>query len=249
MKSALLHQVCSLLGIVAAVAHGPGALAQTLDYATFDAGGQRSTSANYSLIGSVAPPAVAVSRSQDYTLRPGFLGQLNDPPQAGTDLLVRPHGLSRKYRATQLLANDTDPEGGALEIVAAGPSTALGGKAGLAGEWVYYEPPTFRSSADQFDYLVADAEGDRALGLASLRETPEDGQSRRNFLGITPLANGQLRLDFIGIPNLTYRLEWKASLGEDTWQFLARVQAGPQGLISWLDIPTAGTRFYRALAE
>ncbi|MCC6233962.1 MAG: hypothetical protein IT580_15060, partial [Verrucomicrobiales bacterium] len=195
------------------------------------------------------PLTTALSKSQDYTLRPGFVGQLNDPPQPGTDLLVRPHGLSRKFRVAQILANDTDPEAGPLVIVAAGPETERGGKSGLAGDWLFYDPPTSRSSVDQFYYLVADAEGDRALGLASIQEAPEDTRSRRNFLGITPLATGQLRLDFIGIPNLTYRLEWKGSLAEDTWQFLARVQAGPQGLFSWLETPTTEARFYRALAE
>lgn len=251
MRTSRVQELLPVLGLVAALplTPGPGALAQTLDYAAFDAGGRRSASANYALVGTVSPPAISLSQSADYALRPGFLGQLNDPPRAGTDLLVRPHGLSAKFRSAKLLANDVDPEGGPLEILAVGPTTEFGAKSGLAGDWVYYEPAAPPSSQDQFFYLVADAEGDCALGLASIKESPEGGPSRRNLLGITPLANGQLRLDFIGIPNLRYRLEWQDSLAGDSWHFLAHVQAGPQGLFSWLETPTARARFYRALAE
>jgi hypothetical protein len=227
------------------------ALAATyrLDYATLDGGGGLTTSARYSHSGSLGSFGGPPSTASHTTLRPGFLGQLNDPPIPGTDLLRRPARLSTKVTLDSLIANDTDPEGGPLTLTSIDSLGEAGGSVASDAGWLLFEPDASDSPADAFHYLVADAEGDLAVVRVEVTTPPPSLLQTRNLLAISALPGGALRIDFIGIPARRYRIEWTASLNPPSWQFLGSIDADPSGLFSFIDPPEHALRFYRAVAE
>ncbi len=219
------------------------------DYATHDGGGALAISPRYSHAGSLGGLGGTPSASSHASLRPGFLGQLNDPPNPGADLLHRPAQLSTKTTLATLTANDTDPEGGPLMITAIDARSAAGGSISVEGDWILFEPDASQSPSDAFHYVVSDAEGDLALVRVEVSTQPPNLLQTRNLLAITPLAGGVLRLDFIGIPARRYRIEWTATLNPPVWESLGSIEAGPEGLFSLTDHPEGDARFYRAVAE
>lgn len=218
------------------------------DYAALDGGGQSASSVNYSQVISTVGLGGGDTVAAGTHLRPGFLGQLNDPPVPGTDTLSRPAGLGVKTRVPSLLANDIDPEGGPLTLVFVGPADA-GGLVALDAAWVMYNPPAGQPAHDTLRCTVADAEGDLAIGLVSVAVAAPGNAPSRNLLAIVPLPTGEVRLDFIGLPGRWYRVEWTSDLGARDWQLLGQVQAGANGLFAITDAASDGARFYRTMGE
>ncbi|MCC7374376.1 MAG: hypothetical protein IT581_06955 [Verrucomicrobiales bacterium] len=236
-----------LVGVVALAALD--ASSATLDYSAIDGGGGRSGSAQYNQVGSIVGFGSVVMIGSDSTIRSGFLGQLNDPPRARTDTLFRPYRLGGKARVSQVLANDDDPEGGPLRLVSVRHPGAADAAAAVDQGWVLYDPPRVPALVDQIQYLIEDLEGDRAVGWISVKEQPRDTGSTRNILGIVALASGEVRVDFIGIPGRTYRVEWAANLEVPDWVLLGRSEANAQGLFAMVDAVSGSARFYRAVVD
>lgn len=229
--------------------HSAIAAGYRLDYATFDAGGGLVTSPGVSHAGGLGGLGGTPSTATHATLRPGFLGQLNDPPIPGTDLLHRPARLSTKTPLASLIANDSDPEGGPLTLQAIDALSEAGGSVTSDPDWLLFEPDAADAPSDAFHYLVADAEGDLARVRVEVSTQPPSPLQTRNLLAISTLPNGALRIAFIGIPSRRYRIEWAASLNPPSWQSLGSIDADPRGLFAFIDQPEDGARFYRAVAE
>jgi hypothetical protein len=59
------------------------------------------------------------------------------------------------------------------------------------------------------------------------------------------LPGGQVRVRFVGIPGRPYRIEAAPAVG-GPWSLLATLNAGPTGLVVYVDTPPPGVaRFYR----
>jgi large repetitive protein len=84
------------------------------------------------------------------------VGDANDPPTAVDDTVTTPEDTAAVIPAADLLANDTDPDGDVLTIVAVG--AAVDGDVVLDGTTITFTPdPDFDGSAS-FEYTVSDGE-------------------------------------------------------------------------------------------
>lgn len=219
------------------------------DYAALVGGGGSVESGPITHTGALVGFGSELAAAGNYSIRPGFIGQLNDPPRTGPDLLSRPAGLDTKLTVAALLANDTDPEGGPLTLVSVASASGRGAAVGLDAGWVLYQTPSPAPADDLFEYLVADAEGDLAVGHVNVRTIPADDAPARNLLRLAPNGSGGLALVFLGVPGTRYRIEWTANPTGPDWQLLERRETTENGLLIVTDPAVEAVRFYRTVAE
>src|SRR5262245_9494050 len=94
------------------------------------------------------------------------LAAQNDAPIAAADTFVGPHG---KPIAGNVMANDSDPDGDLLQVVAATITTANGGIVTLLSDGNFtYAPAANFAGTDSFDYTLLDSAGASTVGTASL---------------------------------------------------------------------------------
>ncbi len=93
-------------------------------------------------------------------------GGANRLPVAVNDEYRLPKAEPVRISTGLLLANDSDPDGDGLAIVALGEAsttqTQAGGSATLQGDAIFYTPPPGPFTTDQFSYVVSDTFGGRA---------------------------------------------------------------------------------------
>ncbi|MFC2105923.1 Ig-like domain-containing protein [Candidatus Bipolaricaulota bacterium] len=92
---------------------------------------------------------------------------VNDPPTAMDDETSTPEHTPI---LVDVVANDTDPEGGALQVVSV--TTPSHGSAVIAGNMVQYTPALFFHGDDQFEYTVRDAGGAQASASVFVHVIP-----------------------------------------------------------------------------
>ncbi len=93
----------------------------------------------------------------------------NDAPIAANDAFAAPHGNPISGNVT---ANDSDPEGDALLVVAASIATAGGGVVTLLSDGNFtYSPAAKFAGTDSFDYTLLDSAGASAVGTVTLSVT------------------------------------------------------------------------------
>lgn len=112
-------------------------------------------------------------------------GGANQSPVAADDEFRIPKAQSLRLPTARLLANDSDPDGDVLSVVALGETTTAtttatqsGGKVSLQADAIFYIPPSGVFATDQFSYTVSDGLGETAtarvtLVLDSLAPAPE----------------------------------------------------------------------------
>jgi Ca2+-binding RTX toxin-like protein len=104
----------------------------------------------------------------------------NDAPVAGNDTFAGPHG---KPISGNVMANDSDADGDALQVVAASITTAGGGVVELSGDGTFtYLPGAKFAGKDSFDYTLLDSAGGSAVGTVSLTVTNGAPSAIADFL-------------------------------------------------------------------
>jgi len=85
--------------------------------------------------------------------------------------------------AADLLVMASDPDGDAVSITAAGPSSATGGSVTMQSAAIVYTPPNGFSGNDSFPILLTDARGASATGTVTVRvgQTPGNGTVTATF--------------------------------------------------------------------
>ena len=172
---------------------------------------------------------------------------INSPPAAATDYLQRRQNSGVKVRVATLLANDTDPDSDALNLVSFGATSANGGTVSLQGNWIAYKPPAGFTNADSFNYVVADAGGLQTTGLVSIAISADSAPGQNNGSSDGP-GNGSVRIHFNGIPGRTYTIQYAENLPTPNWQSLGTATADAFGKFDFTDSPATNSpaRFYRS---
>jgi Ca2+-binding RTX toxin-like protein len=93
----------------------------------------------------------------------------NDAPIAAPDAFIGPHG---QPISGNVMANDSDPDGDTLLVVAASIATAGGGVVTLLSDGNFtYSPADKFAGTDSFDYTLLDSAGASAVGTVTLNVT------------------------------------------------------------------------------
>ncbi|MBN8459673.1 MAG: PKD domain-containing protein [Verrucomicrobia bacterium] len=165
----------------------------------------------------------------------------NDPPVFNGHAFTTPYGTAATVSSATLVAASSDPNGDAIVVTAAGPSSAHGGVVSVGGGNVAYTPPAGFSGADSFQITLTDARGATANGTVDVTVQPAPFTSPPT---LTRLPGGQVGLSYQGIAGGTYEIQRSTDL--TGWTVLATVTAAGNGAVTYTDpSPPAGKAFYR----
>ena len=185
--------------------------------------------------GGTANGGQDTSAPQTFTLT---IVPANQPPVAGADAVFAHANFTTGLAVTNLLANDTDPDGDPLTIAAVTAGTNASAVT-LETNVVWFTPrPDFAGLA-AFTYLLSDGQGGQSTGTVSVVVV------KPLITSWAELTNGAFRLEFEGIPNTAYRLE--ASGDFNLWTNVSTNSTGTDGKLV-VDDPTAvgwTAKFYR----
>ncbi len=173
----------------------------------------------------------------------------NLPPVPGNDDLDRPI-TSRvvKVLQSELLANDTDPDGNPLTITAVGNPQPAGATVSLSGNFAVYTAPAANAGDGSFEYTVSDGPGgNTATGLVTVHEVAPSG-SGPNAARVVQ-SGGDYKLTFIGVPGRNYQIQYTTDTSAPyTWNDLVTTTASPSGVFTYTDAnPGDPMRLYRAV--
>ena len=173
---------------------------------------------------------------------------VNTPPVASDDVVQRPPTAGTKVAASDLLANDSDPDGDPLLLDSVAPLSDEGGLLSLANGWIYYAPPAGFSGVDSFTYTVRDPYNATAVGTVTVEPLLSSGPSQSaTFLDV---GNGTYRIIFTGIPWRTYTIQYTEDPASANWLSLGTATADSWGSYQFEDTPPPGAppRFYRGVS-
>lgn len=215
---------------------------------SIEAGGGRITSSNYTqdiIITTLSGRSVATF-SDVITL--GFATRFNNPPVAFDDVRSHPPDTAVNLTTSSLLANDFEPEGDTVSIVAADATSAAGATIAFDGPTLVYTPPAGLRSSDHFRYTIADANGDVATATVTMVIGPPIANQPLNTVTLTPQPDGKMLVRFRQQPGaIDYVIEFTNDLNSE-WQVLQSVHAGADGVVELLIDPTLNEQtFFRAV--
>ncbi len=192
----------------------------------------------------------------EYTGNSNFLGTTNSltPAQlttaavyAASDTLERYPSQGVKVRIAALLANDftVDTNGFAFESAAA--TSSEGGTISMNEGWLFYEPPSGFTNADTFTYVITNSVGQSAVGTVTVVTHPNVDPSQ-SAGPVQLLGGGDRLVEFLGIPDRTYTIEFTEQLDPADWQPLGTSRADVTGWFEFIDTPptNAPVRSYRS---
>jgi Ca2+-binding RTX toxin-like protein len=165
---------------------------------------------------------------------------INQAPSAGDDTATTDEDTPVDI---DVLANDSDADGGTLSLQAVGAGTS-GSTAITAGGTVLYTPNQDFNGSDSFDYTVADGQGGSAQGTVTVGVDPvNDAPSPVSVA--SPADGSSLRLE--GDPATAFTASWDAGSDVDgdpllyTWQLALADTFGPQDLLVDADVGSETT--------
>lgn len=170
----------------------------------------------------------------------------NRVPTAADDGAFTAQNQPLSLSDTQLLANDSDPDGDALAISSVTGTSTNGGTVTLSGGAVTFTPVPGFTGVDRFGYTISDGRG----GTASANVLVFIGEGAfppPNGLVLAPVSGG-FRIRFNGMAGSSYELQRAPTL-PGPWTTVTNIPAPLYGIIELLDqSPLPGQAFYRALA-
>ena len=95
---------------------------------------------------------------------------VNSPPVAGNTNAGTTENQALVLGTDKLLPLCSDPDGDALSIISAGPTSTNGGTASLTGSTITYQPVTGFIGTDMFNYVVGDGRGGERGGDGDFRQ-------------------------------------------------------------------------------
>ena len=172
----------------------------------------------------------------------------NHPPVAREDSFEAGDLEPMKIPLETVLANDSDPDGDPLEVLAVSNASSAGGTVRLSDGVITYTPPAAVGTVDTFEYTISDGFGGTARGI--VRVTRVSVRPGLNRWRVETFPDGTIRLRFAGIPGRRYRILATDSLKNAVWAELDVRVAGAQGDFEFHDTDALShpTRFYRSVS-
>lgn len=184
----------------------------------------------------------------------GSLGKCltNQSPVAGTDEFSTELNTPAVFAVSELLLNDSDPEGNTLSVLSVSPSSSQGGTVILQSGTVTYTPAQGFVGIDTFPYLVVDGHGGGSYGTVIVTVGNNTTTPLNVVFGPTVILDNFV-VNFAGIPGLIYTIEAAPEV-EGPWTKLQNITApivnvgNGAGVFQIVEpVGTNITRFYRAV--
>jgi hypothetical protein len=172
---------------------------------------------------------------------------INTPPVAVADVIERYPTEGVKMAITDLLINDSDPDGDTIVFTGVASNSTYDGTVASSPDWIFYTPAAGFTNTDTFTYTISDGYGGTSIGSVTVNVKSDNSQPQ-NF-AIEDLGNGSFRITFTGIPGRTYTIQYTEQLDNPNWQTLASGSANSLGFFEYVDTPPIETpsRFYRSI--
>jgi len=242
-----------LIALLLAAANASGDQSTSANYSiatSIDGGGQLVASGNYAMNVIVTPISGRAVATFSDVMVVGFATRLNNPPIAVNDVLSHPLNFSVQITPSSLFANDSDPDNDLLSLVSVDSISDAGGSISVVNQVITYVPPQGLAGTDQFNYIVADSNGDVASATVLMLIAPPITDQPINTVALTEQADGKFLLRFRSQTGLTeYVIQYSNDLNNPNWQTLEDVRAGADGFVQALVDPAlAKDTFFRAVA-
>jgi hypothetical protein len=175
-------------------------------------------------------------------------------PVAGTDTMGTEQNTVQTITTEKMLDNDSDADFGTLSVAGVSATSTNGGTVSLIGGTnVLYTPVAGFAGADQFTYLLSDAQGGVVNGTVNVTVVAASVTAPNIVSYSQPVVNGPVTLVFAGIPGRTYEIQATTNVAPATlvnWITIWTTNAGTNGLFQYVDpwSPTPPSRFYRTYA-
>ncbi len=175
-----------------------------------------------------------------------FTITLNRVPVAGTNTLGTVENQPVSVSTSQLLANNSDPDGDALTLNSLSTTSTNGGTVTLTNNTVTYTPVTGFVGEDRFTYGISDGRGGNSSVTVIVTVISQDSPAL-NHISIKRTVNGKL-LRFVGVAGQGYIFQSAEFLTGWT-NLTSALIANPAGLIEFEHTPNSSpTRFYRTVS-
>jgi hypothetical protein len=243
------HALFSFLfsvGFIACCASETTLSAAQIERSVFSGGGATATSSAYSLTDTAGQTCVGTSSSANYSIADGFWPDYGAAPLAASLTLGARYGQTTDLSAAKLLLLCSDPNAETLSVVAVSATSTNGGAVALAGNIIEYTPANGISTTDAFTYLIADTGGDTAAGTITVNLPATNSGGSYNYL-TTDVIGSDVRLTFLGVPNLNYALDRTYNLTSPVdWVPQFTNSAATNGVLIFTNTPLPGTNnFWR----
>jgi len=178
----------------------------------------------------------------------------NQSPVAADDEYRLPEPALLRISTAVLLANDTDPDGDRLSVVALGQASAtttptqMGGRASLQAGAIYYSPPAAPFATDQFTYTVSDGLGRQDTALLTIVIDPAAPAPRSIINAPQILPDGSVLLSGSGPVGAVVSIYFTPDVQASYWTRDSIVTVPTSGLWTATRPGQVGGRpaFYRA---
>ncbi len=169
----------------------------------------------------------------------------NSPPVFPGASLLTPHQSPATISIPKLLLSASDPDGHALSVSTAGPTTARGGTVALGTGSIVYTPPAGFSGSDVFFITVRDSQGAESSGMATvIVAPPQSGGGQGTNPPQLEIEGSTVVVRFQAIPGFPYLIQRSKDLV--LWETIFSGNAGQNGLLEHIDAaPPAPSAFYR----
>lgn len=144
-----------------------------------------------------------------------------------------------------LLTKAEDLDDDVLTVSSAGPASTMGGTAAADAGHVTYAPPNGHVGTDFFTAVIQDGRGGSVNGTVQVSVL---GGELPPPLGaaVGKRADGKIDLAFRGQAGMRYQILRSVTLDVDSWDIMAIVRAGDDGVIPFADTdPPEERAFYR----
>jgi len=160
-----------------------------------------------------------------------------DGPIAENDLVSKPAGNSAiKIPIATLLANDSRYSSGVIRtdgLRIVGVTSGAGNTAKMSGAFILFSPST--APTETFTYTVSAGYGSDAIGTVTVSTATTVPvfalQIVKTGVATFDGTDTTVTHDFLGVPNLTYAIEYTGNLGE-AWATAGSVSTGTTGSFS-----------------
>jgi hypothetical protein len=177
---------------------------------------------------------------------------VNTPPTAPNSTAGVTANQTLVLSVAKLLSMASDPDGDALSVTAAGPTSTNGPANNVALDTgagtITYTPATDYAGSDRFTYTISDNYGGTVTPTVFVTVASAGAPSLNIVIPPAMLPNGHFYVGFAGIPGYGYTIQYSDNVN-GPWTTLTNIQAGADGLFRFEDPtePAPSSRYYRTV--